>query len=1766
MFPLPRLILLIAAFLVPLWPSPGWANSANIFTKAVIESALVLKSQLRETAKPGKLSSRRWLQKGDKLLASNPDAALHAYAKATQARRARAQSWLKLAATLLTVKVPQHSDPATLIHKSRPDWMKTSNAGPAAYLAYQAAKTRQDKADALALLGQAYEQQQKWRLALAAYRASLKWAKNAKVARLYDDLHARKGFRIIDHEIHADSATPQVCVRFSEQLPKRGADLAKFIKIDNQDPAAVTVKGQELCIDGFKHGRRYRLTVRSGLPSDKFESLHKTATLNLYVRDRSASIRFSGRSYVLPKTGQAGIPLTSVNVSEADITIYRIGGRNLVDTVLGRNFGRQIDSWDANKIKNRKGQKVWSGKLQIKRKLNQEVVTAFPIGQVLKSLEAGVYVMTAKSNDSEDESWYPMATQWFIVSDIGLTVYRGDDGIHTFARSLETASPLSGVKVKLLARNNEVLGETTTNAEGYAQFAPGLARGTGGMAPALIIAADPQAGYAFLNLKDPGFDLSDRGVGGGKPAGPVNAFLYTERGIYRPGATVHITALLRDDKAQAVTGLPLTIVLTRPDGVEYRRFVTKDQGLGGRTLSVDLLPTAMTGTWQVAAYTDQNGEALASVRFLVEDFVPDRLKMVLKPEQQKVRATRPTTIALEGEYLYGAPASDLKVEGELLIKAKPHGIDGFKGFQFGDADEDFSPIRQTLEALPRTDKSGKAKLAISLPKLPRTTQPLIAEVAVRLLEPSGRGIERKTTLQLLPAQPLIGIKPLFANGTVGEGETAAFEIMAMGRDGKPARLQNLRWELSRVERRYQWYRYEGRWRYETITNTKRIRDGRLDLRADKPARLAIPVEWGRYRLEIFTDDDNGPYARLNFSAGWYSASSEADTPDILETALDKEGYASGETAQLRVNARYPGRLHIAVMNNRLIESRMVDIQKGGNSIALKVGENWGPGAYVLATLYRPMQIKARRMPARAIGIEWLSVDRKARTLDLALEAPDRIRPMEALDIPLRITGLQPGEEAYVVAAAVDAGILSLTRFKPPAPEDRFYGKTKLGMEIRDLYGRLIDGMQGVAGKIRSGGDGGLEVSGSPPVEKPLARFSGLIKVAADGTATLRFDIPAFTGTVRVMAVAWSRSKTGHGVADVFVRDPVVIAGTTPRFLARGDRSNLHLSFDNVEGPAGTYKLQVESPHLLAKPAAHQTYQLRLAKGQRRSLMIPIRALKTGLAQITVTLTGPKGKIKVARSFEVPVKAPFPAITSRSVHKLAPAGSLTLSRDIFTGLEPGTGKLTLAVGPKLMGDIPLMLTALDQYPYRCSEQITSRTLPFLYLSAMAEQAGIKGGKGEETIKARVEKAIARLLSRQDSDGSFGLWSPGGNDLWLTAYVTDFLTRAREKGYKVPKIAFEQALDQLSNSLGYASAFKKGGEDIAYALYVLARNKRARIGDLRYYADVKIDNFATPLAQAQIAAALALYGDRPRAKRTFETALAGLRQKLAAKDKKDQDDNSYHGDSFGSLLRDQAAALTLISESRIDDLSLGDIERAVDTQAGNSFTSTQEKSWMLLAANALMEEAQGYALDVNGTPHKGSLTYTLSEDELTKLGTDGFKLGNQGPDPVRVVMTLQGAPLTAPQAAAQGFSLERKFYTLDGRELASLDKIKRNTRLLVVLQAVQTTPKAGQILVVDHLPAGFEIENPRLISSAETDRYDWLPTGLKPSHTEFRNDRFIAAYKLSGSSDLDKRVMTMAYMVRATAPGRYTLPPAKVEDMYRPERFARTKTGSVTVLAD
>ncbi len=1628
--------------------------------------------------------------------------------------------WVDYARLLLSIKSQNASD----LRRYRNQAVLASING------YLRASGDPVRATALAQLAGALEQTGRGRDMIGALRLAQAIQHRQDVANTLEQAIAKYGFRITEHRSDNESAAPRICAEFSEPLAKAGTDYASFVRVP--DPGLVVqADGQQICIDGVQHGQRYALTFRKGLPAASGEALHKDVELSVYVRDRKPSVNFAGRAYILPKAADATLPIETVNLDQVELLLRRVSDRNLLRAIQDDYFGRPLSEYQDQAFSNDVAEEVWTGVGDVQNELNRTMTTRLPMGNVLADQPPGIYALSARVNGRElyDD---PGATQWFVLTDLGLTTLQGADGLHVFVRGLSDAAARQGVDLILLSRANRELARMTTDADGHALFTPGLTRGTGGSAPALVLARAGEDDLAFLSLTDPAFDLSDRGVEGRPAAPPIDVFLATDRGAYRAGEMINATALARDGQVAAISGLPLTAILTRPDGVEYARMLSTQGTAGGHVFNMPVGATAPRGTWTLEVKADLDAPALARQQVLVEDFLPERIDFDLSLPDGDLRSGDTPPLTVEARYLFGAPGAGLLVAGTTSLRALRR-MPAYPGYLFGRYDEVTGAQTGYLDG-GETDQDGHVRLPMAIPVARLTDRPHEVEAIIRVQEGSGRPVERRLTRQLAPAGPMIGIKP-GVDGVVAEGADAAFQVIQVAADTVSAPMQ-IRWTMNRVETRYQWYQQYGNWNWEPITTRKRVATGEATLGED-PMTVGGKVEWGRYELLVERLDGAYVSSSVDFYAGWYAPADASQTPDTLELSLDKPEYRSGDTAELRIVPRHAGTALISVMSNRVIDMQAVAVTQGENVIPLTVTDDWGAGAYVTAQVIRPMNVEAGQNPARALGLGYARIDPADRELDVRIDASETSSPRGPMDVVVSIDGLEGGE-GYVTLAAVDLGILNLTGFNSPDPSGHYFGQRRLGVDIRDLYGRLIDGMNGAAGRVRSGGDAGNQMSlaAPPPTEKLVAFFSGPIKVTAEGTARAQFDLPDFNGTVRLMAIAWSDTGMGQAARDVLVRDPVVVTATLPRFLAPGDQSQLLLEVVHTEGPSGRMGLDITAKGV--QLSADVPSGIDLAAGEKVVLTLPIKAEGSGDHSLRVALTTPDGR-QLTKSLTLPVRDNDPEVALTRRLSLAPGEALSVDQTVFESLRPGSGSAVISAGPLAKMNAPALLTALDRYPYGCTEQVTSQAMPLLYFEQVADAMGL--GNAEQ-IDRRIEEAIARILTRQSSNGAFGLWRAGSGDFWLDAYVADFLSRARAEGHDVPAQPFAMAMDNLRNRVNYAPDFDKGGEDIAYALLVLAREGAARMGDLRYYADVKAQDLGSPLAAAQLGAALAAYGEQTRADRLFAQAARMIDTETSA------EPQMWRAD-YGTRQRDRAAVLTLAVESGSTAVDRFALENALIPEGPHM--SSQEQVWTLLAAQALIGDTSAAGLTVNDQPVSGPFVRTAQAN-----GVIPQVIHNTGSTAVDVTLTTIGVPVTAPEAGGYGYAIERAYYDMEGQPV-SLEGVTTGTRLVAVLKVVPFEKGEARLMVNDPLPAGLEIDNPNLLRSGDIRALDWL-NPIEARHTEFRADRFLAA--VDWRSD---QPFQLAYIVRAVSPGAYHHPAATVEDMYRPQYRARTGSGDMTV---
>lgn len=1579
-----------------------------------------------------------------------------------------------------------------------------------------------DRAEALLLMAQGLEANSRGESALGAVRLANQLAPGVAPEELAR-LRERFGFRVVRDDVETTSAAPRICVWFSSELDPV-FDYSTYVQRSNQG-LAVEVEDRQLCVSGVQYGETYNINLRAGLPSLDGDSLPTDVMVTAYVRDRSPQVRFPGRAYVLPAAGPRALPVETVNADHLELSLLYVSDRNLVSTIRDGDFLRAMSAWQGARFEELKTERVWEGEAFLDGALNRATTSLLPLDEVGR-LTPGVYVLRAELAGDEDGNVAP-AMQWFLVSDLGVTTLAGNDGVHVVVQRLSDARPAAGLAVSLLARSNRVLGTATTDEQGYVRFPSGLALGSGNSAPAAVL-VESGDDFTVISLEDPEFDLTDRGVAGRESPGPLDVFITSDRGAYRPGETINLTVLMRDSGASAVGGLPLTVRLLRPDGVEYSKSVNSSDSAGGYVVSLPLGANVPRGVWRVETLVDTTAAPLATTTVLVEDFVPERIDVELSlagegAEPGLVDVAAGPRLQVDAEHLFGAPAAGMTVTGSVRVSGAGT-LPAWPGYRFGRFDQAAESQLRSLPAGLTTDGEGHVSVALPLERLVLDPVPYSMTVEATVLDGSSRPVERTLTRNLKPTTNVIGIRPNF-EGALAENADASFDLVLVNPEGAAA-TGELTWQVDRVLTDYQWYSYGSSWYWEPITQRQRVAEGTVSVRGAN-AGVSVPTTWGRYELRVVNANDPRISASVGFSAGWFSVDATRETPDLLSVSLDAEEYAPGDTAQLRIVPEEPGVALVTVLSDRVVHMSLVEVA-GETTVELPVTDEWGAGAYVTASLVRPSD-GPEHMPTRSLGLAHAAVNPGARQLQVNLTAPAEVRSGEAFTGVLETPSLQDGT-AYATIAAVDVGILNLTGFQAPDPSAHYFGQRRLGVAIHDLYGRLIDARQGAVGDVRSGGDAGADVETGPvPTEDLVSLFSGEVELT-NGRAEVTFEVPAFNGAVRLMAVVWTDTAVGEANEDVLVRDPVVVQGSLPRFMTPGDVSSLHLELTHVTGGSGAMRLEVSGHGLSQAPTT-----VNVQEGGRAVLDVPLAPTEVGEHVYVVRLITPDG-VEVQRELRLSVLYTDPEIANTVQLELPAGRTYVVDSAVLAGFRPGTTAVTLTAGRGAALDVPGQVRRLTGYGYGSTERLASSLLPLLLTPDLVTQLNLLSSA---EIAERVQQTVDRLLTRQAGNGSFGQWYSGGHDVWLDAYVTEALLRAEAHGAAVPEAAIRRALDNLRNRLARAGSMQDGASGYAYAFYVLAQAGEAAIGDLRYHADALAERFDTPLAAAQLGAALAIYGERERSEAMFYQAETMALAK--------SQDTSWRAD-YGTRLRDRAGLLALAAEVGSATVDRAQLVGLVASGLASGYRSNQEAAWALRAALALGAEAA--SLELNGQPLAGNGVNVYSGAPV--------EVKNVGNETVTITVTTFGVPLDPPAAGGFGYDMNRTLYTPEG-ELADLGAIRAGDRLVVLLEIrPQRGVPGGVLLVDDALPAGFEIDNANLLRTGDVRALDWLAVYPYSEMTEARTERFVAAVQWT-----TQETLRLAYFVRAVSPGEFHYPAPLVEDSYRPTFRAVGETGRLVI---
>jgi len=1553
---------------------------------------------------------------------------------------------------------------------------------------------------------------------------------------------------------------PKACLVFSKPLDI-DADYSIYVEMDGGDTPAFSIEGEKLCLGGLSFASSYTATLLEGLPSEDGTELGREEVVSISFEDRPPYVGFKGSGVIMPRQDADGLAVETVNVDEVKVTVSRVNDRALAfksitkgtESAQGRYsyvYGDENPSDVSSEI--------WSGTMDISEIKNAPVVTIFPLPDVIDTLQPGAYYVEIIDTKELGRYEGPAASakRWIMLTDLALTAYRSESGLDVTLRSLQDGRVMQNTTVQLIAFNNEVLGEAGTGVDGRVTFNAELLAGTGNMAPKIVLASGLKGDTAVLDLTRAPVDVSELNVGGRVTPGPVDAYLYTERGIYRPGETVYLTAMMRDRAGRAISERAGTLITYRPNGMEAKRerFAIEEAGTIQR--DIFLPKDASRGMWRTVVEIDGLGRA-GSVSYSVEDFVPQRIAVELEVEDAPfLPGDDVRDIDVDSRFLYGAPGAGLTVKAQARVEADPSPFEAYQGVQWGAHKSTFR--EQIIELKDRTtDGAGHATVRLAPGNRGRNADiPLRLNAVISVLEPGGRAVTESVRIPYRPSNLYLGTKPLF-EGRLGYEDEGGFQIVAVNAKGEGIN-SNLRWKLLEIDYHYDWYRENGEWKWRRSRSVRTANEGGLRTVSGVGEIKVSGLDWGPHELIIESED--GTTTSRNFYVGWGGSVSDdgVEAPDRVQVVLDEQTVVPGRPAALTIIPPYDGEAQIVIATDRVLSVETRQVKASGTQITLPVTEEWGEGAYIMVNVYTPRDAVIQAKPRRAVGVGYVPVDMAGRTFNVSIDAPELVRPGKSQTISVTVEG-GPREKAFVTLAAVDEGILRLTKFSSPDPSDWYFGKKAMGLSLYDDYGRLLDPNLGLPAEVRSGGDqlGGEGLSVVPT--QTVALFSGVIEVGRGGKAEITFDLPEFNGELRLMAVAWSPTGLGQASQAMTIRDKAPADLILPRFMAPGDEAIATVSIDNIELPDGTFNTVLAASGVI--DVAAQELSKSVPQGQRVDQSLRFSADGSGISTMQLSVSGPDN-YSADREYQIETRSPFLPVTNILRVLMEEDQTFAPSVDLLDGFVPGTQAISVSFSG-IPVDPNALYNSLARYPYGCTEQTTSRALPLIY----AEQLVEEGADGAPVAKDMVQQAVSRILNRQSDNGAFGLWREGDGyaSPWLGAYATDFIYRAKEAGYEVPQAALDRAYRSMRmiaqgdawrvygyHTDVYESRWHSDTEHLLmqraspYALYVLARAGKADVSRLRYLHDRELSKIRSPLARAHLAAALSYMGDRSRAFSAFDAAEKALGYE-------------NDGDYYQTPLRDLSGVLALAAETGFNQ----HVARLA-TQIGEDVPepdrlSTQEKAYLLLAVNGLSQE-DGLRMDVDGLGRSSDndRRYVITPQQLERGVSFRLKRGSA---PVFRTVMVTGSPDKAPPPTSQKLSISKSIRTLQGGRV-DLSKVTQGDQFVVVLTLSPKERRNNPVIVADLLPAGFEIET--VLRPADGQREDgpdgafaWAGKIDRAQTAEARDDRYVAAI------DVVNNDRKLAYVVRAVTSGTFAMPGVVAEDMYRPDVFARSAATILTI---
>jgi len=1565
-------------------------------------------------------------------------------------------------------------------------------------------------------------------------------------------LPALRDFEVLEMENKSSGENLFIQVKFSDLLDKK-TDYRGFVDIEPKVDFKLQSRDNFLIIRGdFERDKTYKVVVHRGMTSNWGTSIIEDQVFAIDFPSYLPQIKFTSGGCFLPSSNNGMVNFNTVNVKEVILQVNRVYANNLgfflQENSLDGGTKRSNEFWNTYRV----GTIVAIETLSIGDQKNEWHQNQLDLNKLFKKSEKGIFLIGLRFDENnileelpqDWDYWEKRSYFWnsgriykpIILSDIALMAKRDENGTHVFVNDVKTTEPIQNAEVKLISYTNQVLSEGKTDIEGKC-----LLDSTSGN----FIQTEYKGQRSVLLFGESRMDLSLFDIGGAmESTSDIRTFVYTDRGVYRPGDSIFMSVIVRNRDNTFPNNHPITMKILNPKNRLIYEETNKQAKDGFYAFRFNTENNALTGNWLAEIYA---GDKVFRHGLKIETVVPYRLKVNVDSEIDRL-GTSDTIVPVdvESKYLFGAPSGNLDCELSYTIATFEKQFKEYSNFIFTNEAMDFKPI-ESKKIVEKLDQNGILSYNFDIPYIGEVPCALTFNVDAKVLEKGGRPVPKGLKIPFDPYPYYVGLSTP-ANRFIQTNKEHRVNAILVNSEGKTVSGRDLTYRIY-INKNYWWYDYESikdyHKRFKNDFATILLDEGVINT-GSSPSEISFtPRNYGTILVEV-SNGNSGHTAACFFNAHSWGSGQSARDVDLLSLKIDSEKYNPGQTAKVIAETPESGRALLSIeKGNQVLYTKWIELKSQETVLDIPITEEMMPTSYAFLSVFQPHLISQNDRPLRLYGIVPINVEDKKTHLPIEVDVPKTIKPGEEIEV--EVSSKDKSQFQYTVAI-VDEGLLAITDFQTPDAWQHFYRKIALLVDSYDILPDFIGiAPDKIFKKFSIGGGLSAFKKQLSPVEakrfEPVALFSGPLSSDSNGKGKVKFTIPDYIGSVRVMVVGADKNRYGNSEKEVQVKSPLMVLPTFPRVLGPGDKIVAPITVfsdeNNVDVEVG---IDLEGCCEISGPSRKE---VRFSIEDEKDVSFELKA-KNEIGKCRIKVFAKSADHRFEKEVEIAVR-PYSSLKSSSQTKMIKAGE-SLKMEIPGNGIKGSNSANLTISRLAKIDMDRRLSWLMGYPYGCIEQTVSAAFPQLFLKDIVEL-------NEDAIKKTdhsINSTIDRLSLFQLPSGGFSYWPNGERvNIWGTNYATHFLIEAKKLGYYVPEDLLRNCIDfqktECINFQHYRYREKDSEAELlkaAYRLYIVALAESPQIGSMNLMKQNYLDKMNNT-SKWYLAAAYNLAGFPKTSREIVKGTSLEIR------------DYVEFAGTYGSSLRDQGIILEMITVMKDYESAYTVFMDIADELSSKRWFSTQTTGYCLLSAGKFIQSISSDKR-IEGAiilPDNEKIDFSTDKAAYSLELEDGFgdSITINMKDTAFVTLNWEGIPLKDnSKTESSGLALSVRWLDEQGM---GINPISLEQGISFWGHFKVTNPGnrlIEEIALVQVLPSGWEIENTRLIGDFYPSWSSKYNLG-REDYQDIRDDRIIWFFDLRHGNNIDFLVK----MNTVTA-GKFYLPTTQVQAMYN-DRFMATHKG-------